>query len=89
LQNIEAKQLVTQKSITDTKKRTKFMKKHYQEIKKDSKTSWKSKKDFLYKRRKEIKKAEAAIAGLRKEENEREKKIQKLESQMFCLLRNC
>ena len=89
MQNIEAKQLVTQKSITDTIKRTKFMKKHYQEIKKDNKTSWRSKKDFLYKRRKEIKKAEAAIARLRKEENEREKKIQKLESQMFCLLRNC
>ena len=64
------------------------MKKHYQEIKRDSKTGWKAKKDFLYKGRKEKRKIEAVVARLRKEEDEREKKIRRLESQMFCLLRN-
>jgi predicted secreted Zn-dependent protease len=65
------------------------MKTHYQEIKRDSKTGWKAKRNFLFKGRKEKRKTEALVTGLRIEEDEREKKIRKLESQMFCLLRNC
>ena len=64
------------------------MKQHDKEIMRDRSTSWKSKQTFLRKRKRDKKQAESAIARLKIEEEEGQKKIRNLESQMFCLLRN-
>ena len=89
MKTLEAKQQVAQKSIAESEKRTKLMKKHDREIMRDRRIGWKAKKEFLRKRKGDKTQVEATVARLRKEEDEREKKIRKLESQMFCLLRNC
>ena len=52
------------------------MKKHEKEIMRDKRKSWKAKNEFFNKRKNEKKQAETRTARLRKEENEREKKIQ-------------
>ena len=89
LRKTQKKLQTAQKSIAHRVKCLEDMQQHYQKVEQDSTIDSKKKKCSLRRGRKKMKKAKAAIARFRKEEDEREKKIRKIESQMFCFLRKC
>ena len=86
LHTLRDEQKATQKTIADAKKRMKFMKKHDAEVMRDNSNGWKAKKAFLRRRLKARRNAVADIHRLQKEEEDREKKIRKIESQIFRML---
>ncbi|CAG5096780.1 Oidioi.mRNA.OKI2018_I69.XSR.g14776.t1.cds [Oikopleura dioica] len=83
LQTLQSAQMSTKNELQKTVAKLSFMAVHEREIKKDNNLDEKEKENFLKKRFKEKKKLKKGRERMRKEIDDREKKIRALESKMY------